>query len=74
MNVTTKKIAEGKYEVRLDGRRVPCLIIGARKKYILEYYGESFPSGPFKTITSAASYAADLYTAEVQNATKRPQG
>ncbi len=65
MKITTKKYAEGKYEIRINGRRIPCLIVGARKKYMLECHKFAgwldLTIGPFRTITAAASHAADLY-------------
>ena len=60
MKVTTKKIGEGKYEVRVNGVRLQALIIGANRKYMLEYWGLPGDCGPFGTITLAASYAASL--------------
>lgn len=76
MKITTKKYAEGKYEIRINGRRIPGLIIGARKKYMLEYCEPTLPNwrlpaiGPFKTITAAASHAADLYQLESASGSK----
>lgn len=64
MKITTKKYAEGKHEIRIDGKKLFAVIIGARKRYMLEYWGEPFAIGPFRTITAAASHAADLYQSQ----------
>jgi len=50
----TERVAAGKYHVRLDGNRIPGMILGGNGKYVIQRNGQQWPTAR-KTLRSAAA-------------------
>lgn len=50
-----RRVGEGKYGVWLDGQRIPGLILGGKRKWVIQLRGKQI-QGSFKTANDASEW------------------